>query len=272
MHSLFRWSLLPRDLTRLARVSLLTLGVAVLGACGNTPDRDTQSGPEVLYQRSSQALRAANYEGAIRGFEALEARFPFSDEARQGKLDLMYAYYKNDEVESTVDAADSFIRENPTHIRVDYALYIKGLVYFERTPNFLERFFNVDLSERPPSDARKSFAAFQQLLQQHPRSEYAHDARRRMIYLRNRLADYEVAVGRYYLRRGAYVGALARAKYTIETYDGAPAVREALEIMTRAYRELEMTELAAQAEKVYTENFPDSAERVARKERWWWPF
>lgn len=255
-----------------SRVLPFVLAAVVLGACKSTPDRDTQSGPEVLYQRASQALRATNYEAAIRVFEALEARFPFSDEARQGKLDLMFAYYKNEEVESTVDAADQFIRENPTHPRVDYAHYIKGLVYFERTPNFLERFFNVDLAQRPPSEARSSFAAFQTLVQQHPRSEYAHDARRRMIYLRNRLADYEVAVGRYYLRRGAYVGALARAKYAIETYDGAPAVREALEIMARAYRELEMKELADQAEQVYRENFPDTAERVGQRRRWWWPF
>lgn len=244
----------------------------LLGACRSTPDQDTQSGPEVLYEKAHSALRSSNFDIAIRTYENLEARFPFSDSARQGKLDLMYAYYKNDEPESAVDAADQFIRENPTHPRVDYAHYIKGLVYFERTPNFLERFFNVDLSERPPSDARKSFAALQIIVQQYPKSEYAHDARRRMVYLRNRLADYEVAVGRYYMRRGAYVGALARAKYVIESYDGAPAVREALEIMTRAYRELEMTELADQTEHVYKENFPDTAQRVAEKDRWWWPF
>jgi outer membrane protein assembly factor BamD len=249
----------------------MMLCVLVLGACKTQAERDTQSGPEVLYQRASQAMRAANYEAAVRIYEALEARFPFSDEARQGRLDLMYVYYKNDEVESAVDSADGFIRENPTHPRVDYAHYMKGLVYFERTPNFLERFFNVDLGDRPPSEARRSFAAFQTVVTQFPRSEYAHDARRRMIYLRNRLADYEVAVGRYYLRRGAYVGALARAKYTIETYDGAPAVREALEIMARAYRALDMKELADQADQVYRENFPDGAERVGRRNRWWWP-
>lgn len=250
----------------------LLCAVLALSACGSNPDRDAQSGPEVLYQRAHAALKQSNFEGAIRIYEALEARFPFSDSARQGKLDLMYAYYRNREVESAVDAADQFIRENPTHPRVDYALYIKGLVYFERTPNFLERFFNVDLSERPPSDARKSFASFSQLVQQFPQSEYAHDARARMIYLRNRLADYEVSVGRYYLKRGAYVGALSRAKYVIESYDGAPAVRDALEIMTQAYRELEMPDLAEQSASVYRENFPETAERVAEKDRWWWPF
>ena len=63
---------------------------------------------------------------------ALTARFPFTDEARQARLDLIYAYYRAGEGESATDAADTFIRENPTHPRVDYAWYVKGLVDFER--------------------------------------------------------------------------------------------------------------------------------------------
>lgn len=248
----------------------LLLGSLVLAACGSNPDRDVQSTPEMLYTAAHKALVGQNFEGAIRIYEALEARYPFSDSARQGRLDLMFAYYRSGETESAVDAADSFIRENPTHPRVDYAHYIKGLVYFERTPNVVERLFNVEIADRPPSEARKSFAAFQTLVQQFPKSDYAHDARRRMIYLRNRLADYETGVARYYLERGAYVGALARAKYTIEAYDGAPAIKEALRIMVDAYRALDMQDLAQQAERVYAQNFPEDPDAL-RKKRWWWP-
>src|SRR5690606_29363551 len=95
----------------------------------------------------------------------------------------------------------------------------------------LERMFRVDLSERPPQTAGRAFASFKTVVEQFPKSEYAHDARRRMVYLRNRLADYELYVARYYMKRGAWVAAAQRAKQTIEQYDGAPAVREALEIM-----------------------------------------
>ena len=105
---------------------------------------------------------------------------------------------------------------------MDYAWYVKGLVDFERTPNILERAFRVDLSERPPTTARKSFAAFKTVVEQYPNSDYAHDARRRMVYLRNRLADYEIAVARYYVDRKAYVAAAQRAKVAIEEFDGAP--------------------------------------------------
>ena len=111
----------------------------------------------------------------MKQYEALMARFPFSDAARQSRLDIIYAYYRQHEKESAVDAADTFIRENPTHPRIDYAYYIKGLVYFEREPNFLEHWFSVDLSQRPPQDLRKSYEAFSRVVTQYLQSEYAAD-------------------------------------------------------------------------------------------------
>jgi outer membrane protein assembly factor BamD len=184
----------------------------------------------------------------------------------------MYAYYKARQPESAIDQADQFIRENPTHPRVDYAHYIKGLVWFERNRNFLERWFNADLTERPPIDARKSFQSFQTLVQRFPNSEYAPDARQRMIFLRNRLAEYEVHVARYYLKRGAYVGAINRAKFALENYDGSPAVREALQIMVAAYQRLNLKELAASTQQILTENYADMANAVDQKEKSWWEF
>jgi outer membrane protein assembly factor BamD len=248
--------------------ALILASIVSLAGCGGS-GRVREGDPDVLYRQAKHSLDTNDYKNAISVYEALDARYPFSDAARQARLDLMYAYYKSGEAESAIDAADQFIRENPTHARVDYAYYIKGLVNFERSPNFLERWFNVDLSERPPSEARQSFAAFQTIVQQYPKSPYAHDARRRMIFLRNRLADYEVYVARYYMKRGAYVGAAARAKFAIENYDGAPALREALEIMTDAYRKLGLDELAEQSANVYRANFPETAERVAKKKSWW---
>ena len=214
---------------------------------------------------------SGDYRGAVRYFEAIESRYPFSEQSRQAKLDIMYAYYKAREAESAIDAAEQFIRENPTHPRVDYAWYIKGLVYFERSPNFLERWFNTDLTERPPQDVRSSILSFQTLIERFPNSEYAHDSRQRMIFLRNRLAEYEVHVAEYYLQRRAYVAAIARARYCIENYDGAPAIRDALEIMITAYQGLGMNDLAERSQETYALNFPN-AEPEKRGKRDWWPF
>lgn len=249
---------------------IIALGIAALAAgCRGHRGDDSKSGPEVLYAKSQKAMKSSNYGEAIKHLESLQSRFPFSEPARQAQLDLIYAYYKNRETEPAVDAADTFIRENPTNPRVDYAFYMKGLIYFARQANFTERWFNVDLSRRPPVNAKKSFDAFEEVVLKYPHSEYAADSHQRMIFLRNRLADFELYVAQYYMRRGAWVGALNRAKYCIEHYDGAPAVQGSLRVIVEAYRQLGMTELATNAAKVYAENYPGSAADVQSKKSWW---
>jgi outer membrane protein assembly factor BamD len=242
--------------------------LATLAGCSDTP-RQQVGNAERLYEMAKRASDNGNYRDAIAYYEQLEARFPFSNPARQGQLDLMYAYYKNREPESAIDQADQFIRENPAHPRIDYAYYVKGLVQFERNPNFLERWFNADLTERPPIDARKSFQAFQTVLERFPNSEYADDSRKRMVFLRNRLASYEVYVAEYYLKRGAWVGAINRCKYAIENYDGSPQIKRALAIMAESYRRLGMPDLAADTEKVLKENTSPDQVAQSEKKSWW---
>jgi outer membrane protein assembly factor BamD len=262
---------------RLGVLTLLLALAVVLGGCRNrTDDAVPQTAPGIIYERAQTSLSQQDFNNAIRLLEALVARFPFAEEARQARIDLIYAYYRSRETESALDAADTFIRENPTHPRIDYAWYIKGLVEFERAPNILEKFFRVDLDARPPQSALKSFSAFRKVVQDFPKSEYAHDARRRMIHLRNRLADYNIYVARHYIDRGAWVAAAQRGKETIEQYDGAPAVREALEIMAYSYEQLGMPQLAEQTREVYQFNYnepmPASLSREVGDKKWWKPW
>src|ERR1044072_4020808 len=257
------------SLMRILVLTTVALFLALSG-CGGNRSRALVGNAEKLYDMAKRACDNGNYKDGIQYYEQLEARFPFSNEARQGQLDLMWAYYKNREPESAIDQADQFIRENPAHPRIHYAYYIKGLVQFERNPNFLERWFNADLTERPPIDARKSFQAFQTLVELFPNSEYAEDSRQRMIFLRNRLANYEVYVADYYLKRGAWVGAINRAKYAVENYDGAPQLKRALEIMAQSYRKLGMSDLAADSEKVLKENYANVDKTGAEEKKHWW--
>jgi outer membrane protein assembly factor BamD len=252
-------------------VALCIVLLAVSGCHGRRDRELAKSSPEVLYKKARQSLDSYDYNASIKTYEQLTARFPFTDQARQGRLDLIYVYYRQGERESALDAADQFVRENPTHPRVDYAWYVKGLIDFERVPNFLERAFHADLSQRAPSNARKSFDAFRTVVEQYPKSEYAFDARQRMVFLRNRLADYDVAVARYYMKRGAYVAAANRAKQTIEQFDGAPAIRTAVKILIDANERLNLAPLAEQARQVYAYNYPEGEQPLdgPRKKSWW---
>jgi outer membrane protein assembly factor BamD len=256
---------------RASLVALCIVLAAVSGCRSHKEKEDKKVTPEALYKKAHKSLENYDFNGAIKTYEQLTARYPFTDEARQAHLDLIYAYYRAGEGESATDAAETFIRENPTHPRVDYAWYIKGLVDFEKTPNAIESLFRADLTKRPPSNARKSFAAFKTVVEQYPKSEYAHDSLQRMVYLRDRLASYEVHVARFYFKRGAYVAAAQRAKGAIDQYDGAPAVREALEILIRSYDHLNLEPLAQQSREVYAANYSASVSvaEAEVKKSWW---
>jgi outer membrane protein assembly factor BamD len=258
---------------KLARGGVLALCMILLATAGCKSNRKdpTKSSPEVLYKKAHKSLDSYDFNAAIKQYEALTARFPFTDQARQARLDLIYAYYRAGEGESATDAAETFIRENPTHPRVDYAWYVKGLVDFERSPNAIEHLFRVDLTQRPPSTARKAFGAFKTVVEQYPKSEYAHDSLQRMIYLRDRLADYEVHVARYYMKRGAYVAAAQRAKGCVDNFDGAPAVKDALKMMIEAYDRLGLKPLADKAREVYQLNYGSEVaqEQADIKKAWW---
>ncbi len=227
------------------------------GCAGDAEEYDAVRDITEAYEVAEKSMMGQNYRKAIGIFEALQARFPFSDFAKQIQLELMYCYYKVGRQDEAISAADQFLRENPTHARADYALYIKGLAYFEREPSFLERWFRRDLAGRPPRDGELAFSILRRLVERYPASPYAEDAQQRLVYLKNRLAAYENNVARFYLERGVYVAALSRAKSAIEQYNGAESGRDSLEIMAEAYEGLGMMDLAADIRRVLQSNFPN---------------
>lgn len=236
----------------------------LLSACSSSPSENKfETFPELdareLYQEAQSSLKAGNYQGAVRRLEALDLRYPFGAYSQQSQLDLIFAYYKLGDSENALSTADRFIRQNPRHPNVDYAYYMRGLVKFNNETGFFENLFAADLSKRDASSAREAFENFSELMRRFPESKYAADARQRMIYLRNRLAEYEIHVAKFYMTREAYLAAANRAKYVVEHYPKTPAVKEALTIMVTAYDLLEMKDLAAQARRVLEFNYPKAS-------------
>ena len=235
----------------------MLVAVAIFAACANNEEYDLARSIEEAYVEAQDAVEVGNYRKAISIFEALQARFPFSDFATQIQLELTYAYYMDNRTEQAIDAADTFIRENPTHERIDYAIYIKALAHFEREQGMLERLFRKSIDKRPPKDGELAFSLLSRLVERYPASPYAADAQQRMVYLKNRLAAYENVVARFYLEREAYVAALNRATTALEQYHGADSNEESLQIMIEAYEGLGMKQLADDTRRVLQKNFSD---------------
>lgn len=208
-----------------------------------------------LYQRANVQMKGNQFIDAIDSYSLLESRYPFGIYAQQAQLELLYLYYTRGDTDSVIGIAERFIRINPQHKNVDYAHYMKGLAYFDKSSTVLNYVLPRDPSDKDPASLLSSFNSFKTLIHSFPASRYADDAKQRMVYLRNELAEHEITVADFYMRRGAYVAAANRATYAMKKYQGAPSMPQAVYTLELAYRQLGLNDLAYDTHKVYAENF-----------------
>lgn len=250
----------PSLLPRLLLVAALSLAALFAGCSSLSDTKDETVGwsANKLYGEAKDAMSGRDWTKAIKYLEKLEARYPYGRFAQQAQIEIAYAYYRENERVSAIAAADRFIKLHPNHPSVDYAYYLKGLVNFNEDGGLFARFSSQDMTERDPKGAREAFASFRELVTRFPESKYSADAAARMKYLVNALAQNEVHVARYYMKRNGFVAAANRAQYVVQNYPQAPAVEEAVFIMVRAYDALGMVDLRDGADKVMRTNFPQS--------------
>ena len=194
---------------------------AVLAACSSTPDDKTANwSPNKIYAEAKDELNSGAYDKAIPLFEKLEGRAAGTPLAQQAQLEKAYAQYKANDQRAALATLDRFMKLHPASPALDYALYLKGVVNFNDDLGMFSFLTRQDLSERDQKAAKESFESFKELATRFPDSRYTPDARARMTYIVNSLAQYEVHVARYYYSRGAYVAAINRAQHAADRLPG----------------------------------------------------
>jgi outer membrane protein assembly factor BamD len=261
---------------RFALAMPVLVSALLLVACSSTPkdDNSTQA-VERLYADAKEDMAAGSWERAIKALERVEGRAAGTLLAQQAQIDLAYAYWKSGERAQALSTLDRFIKLNPSSPALDYALYLRGVINFNDNLGIFGNLARQDLSERDQQASRDAYQSFKQVVDQFPASKYAPDAKLRMDYIINALAEYEVHVARYYFRRGAYVAAANRAQQALLEFQQAPATEEALFIMTQSYDKLGLAQLRDDADRVLRNNFPNSVyltKGLRARERAWWQF
>jgi len=254
----------------------IALGAAawLMAGCSSVQeDRTANWSPNRIYAEAKEEADSGGYDRAIPLFEKLEGRAAGTPLAQQAQLDKAYAQFRSGEKPAAIATVERFMKLHPASPAIDYALYLKGVINFNDDLGMFAFLTRQDLSERDQKAAKESFESFRELVTRFPDSRYTPDARARMNYIVNSLAQYEVHVARYYYTRGAYLAAINRAQIALADYREVPALEEALYIMVRSYDALGMTELRDDAQRVLTTNYPQS-EYLSRgfrgKDDPWW--
>lgn len=239
--------------------NVLLVGTILVAGCAaiKNPTKDWDA--KRFYDEAQGAMAEGKYGEAITRFEALEARFPYGRYAQQAQLEIIYAYFKDNQGPLAIEAADRFIRLHPTHPNVAYAYYVKGLVNLP-THRGLSKYLNTgdDTQRQDPKSVEEAYLAFKEVVERFPDGHYAQDASRRMAYLSNEIAKHEISVARFYLNEDAYVAAVSRSKFVLENFQSTPSVEDALGIQAIAYQRMGLTDLMQDTVQVLQLNFPNS--------------
>jgi outer membrane protein assembly factor BamD len=253
---------------------VVVLSLSLLSGCGTwlTHEEEIETASvERTYEICKNAIESENYDRATRDFKRLIGRFPFGSYTELAQLDLAFAQSKLGDSEEALATVNRFIKTYPTHEHADYAYYLRGLINAERQNTLVDRLVPSDRASHDQATNKQAFLDFGDMLKRYPDSKYAPDARARMVVLRGLLADSELQIAQYYLRRGAYVGAISRAKLVVESYQQSEQAMDALAVMVEAYQALGQDKLAQDSEMVLKLNAPSHAyfTGASKKGRWW---
>ncbi len=243
-----------RLLRRLGRRPVLVAGTALLLAvagCAKDPEDlpYVERPVEVLYNNALNALEKQDYKAAAQQFDEVERQHPYSIWATKAQLMAAYALYLQNQYTDAVNALDRFLQLHPGHEDAPYALYLKGLSFYERIRDVGRDQGNTEGAEK----------VFEELVRRFPDTRYAKDAKGKLVLVRDHLAGKEMHVGRYYLKRGEYVAAINRFRRVIEKFDRTEHVPEALHRLSEAYLALGIVDEAKRTAAVLGYNFPRSA-------------
>jgi outer membrane protein assembly factor BamD len=242
----------PRVMNRVTaplRILAFVLVLAGLAACGSKDKEEYVERPvETLYNEGVDALATERYATAARAFDEVERQHPYSTWATKAQLMAAYAHYQNNKYDDAIVAVDRFIQLNPSNRDVGYAYYLKAISYYEQITDV----------QRDARMTELAMGALEEVVRRFPDTPFARDARLKIDLTNDHLAGKEMEVGRFYMRRGQYVGAINRFKMVIDRFQTTSHVPEALHRLVEAYTALGLAGEAEKAAAILGHNYPGS--------------
>lgn len=245
--TLRRPSVLPSAVAAAAWAFAL-LAVAACATATAAPEEVVERPVEDLYNEAMDYLVTLNFAAATTAFGEIERQHPYSVWATRAQLMAAYAHYQRGSYDEAILATERYLQLHPGSEDAPYAHYLAAISYYDQI---------IDVG-RDQAITEAALGNLIQVVSRYPDSEYARDAILKIDLTIERLAGKEMAIGRFYLRRGEYVAAINRFRYVIKNYETTTHTPEALHRLTEAYLALGVIHEAQVAAAVLGHNFPGS--------------
>ena len=232
------------------RIALLAASLAALAACGSGEKKDlyVERPVEQLYGEGIDALAEGRYVTAAKAFDDVERQHPYSVWATKAQLMAAYAHYQNNKYDDAIVALDRFIQLNPSNRDVAYAYYLKALCFYEQITDV----------QRDAKMTELALKALDEVVRRFPSTTFALDARFKLDLVFDHLAGKEMEVGRFYMTRGEFVGAINRFRVVVEKYQTTSHAPEALHRLVECYAAVGLADEAKRTASVLGYNYPGS--------------
>ena len=239
--------------SRTARFLSVALLAAVLAGCSLFGPPKLKEEPVIpaatLYQKALDDMDRQYFATAIKSLEQLDRQHPRDPIVEKSKLMQVYANYRSGKLPEAILASDRFMALYPNGKDAAYVLYLKGNAYFAQIKD-------ITRDQQLSADAIETYNL---VISTYPQSEYATDAKEKLLVAYDQLAGKEMSVGRYYLGNGQYTAAINRFRVVVETWQTSTHIEEALYRLTEAYLLLGLTNEASTAAAVLGHNYPSSS-------------
>ena len=232
-----------------------------LTSCGAKKDSElpqvyTGYTASYIYAKAHQQMHNQEYFDSVRSYKSLAAQYPFTPLAEKGMVDLVYVYYMNDEATMSLALAQQFIKMYPYSKFKGYIYYMVGIVGFEDGRGLLQIYAPYDMTHHDPTGYTDAYVNFEKALALDPEGSFALDAKRRMVYINNIVAEHYYEVAYFYFKRGAFNAALDRSAQVVRDYPQSESTEDALVLTIRAYKTLGLLDQAKANISVLRKNYP----------------
>ncbi len=225
---------------------LLFISAALLEGCAATAK--IHGPPDVVFKEGERSFQKGNYEDAIAQWKAVKESYQSPELSARAEIGIADAYFLNKDFIEAAAAYEDYRKLYPSHERAGYALYRQAMSYYKQI-------HGIDTDQTPVKNALITFESYLRL---YPAGQYLPEVTEKIGACRDKQLQYEIYVGRFYLKTGKYPAAIGRFEEALKAFPGQPRRDEVLYYLGRAYQQAGQPSKAHEAFEQLVKEFPAS--------------